>query len=117
MLFPKSVGEEQLGDAEAPVIFVDAEHAPGVRVGAHLHVVLKVHASLRLAGTAGRVQPEGGGVPVCRLGLERRGRTATNACRPRFGRRPPASSPSTTTWRRDVQFAMADAGTLQQFGA
>ena len=52
MLFPKPVGEEQLRDAEAPVVFVDAEYAPGVRVGTHLHVVLEMHAPFRLAGTA-----------------------------------------------------------------
>ena len=52
---------------------MDAENTLGVRIGTHLHVVLKMHAPLRLAGTARRIQPEGRRVAARRLGLERRG--------------------------------------------
>jgi len=48
----QAIGEEQLRDAEAPVLFMDAEDAPGVPIGTHRHVVLQMHAAFRLAGAA-----------------------------------------------------------------
>ena len=54
----KAIREEQLGDAEAPVRRVDAEHATRIRICAHDHVVLQMHARFRTPGAAGRIQPE-----------------------------------------------------------
>ena len=63
----KSVGEEQLGGAEAAIGLAHAEHALRVRLGADEHVVLQVHAALGTAGAARGIQPERHRVPVRRL--------------------------------------------------
>ena len=71
---PESVREKQLRDAEAAIVCCDAEHTPGVALGADRHVALQMDAGFRPAGAARRVQPERRGVlaGVCGLQLRRR---------------------------------------------
>ena len=64
------IREEQLRDTEEPIGRPRAEHALREQLGANHHVVLQVHASLRPAGTARGVQPEGYGVATRGLCVE-----------------------------------------------
>ncbi len=66
----EAVREEQLGDAETAIVGRDAQDRFRVQLGAHDHVVMQMHASLRETGAARRVQPEGGIVRARRLRLE-----------------------------------------------
>ena len=61
----ETVGEEQLRDAEAAIGGTDAEHAFPEQLSAHHHVVMQVHAALRGAGAARRIEPERGRIAAC----------------------------------------------------
>jgi len=54
----KAVGEEEAGNAEAAVAFVDFEDGVGVVVRADNHVVMEMYTALGNAGGTGRVEPE-----------------------------------------------------------
>ena len=66
----QSVREEQLGDAIAAVSVGHVQHAAGVQLGAHQHVVVEVDAAFGCAGAARRVQPERRVVLARRLGFK-----------------------------------------------
>ena len=66
----QAVREEELRHAEASIPLVDAEHAARIVLGAHDHVVLEMHAALRVPRSARRIQPERRGVAAGRLRLE-----------------------------------------------
>src|SRR5580765_6627793 len=55
---PQSISEKQLRDTEGPVVDRDTENAAAKQLGTNDHIVMQVHTALRLAGTAGGIEPE-----------------------------------------------------------
>src|SRR5208282_4679745 len=56
---PQAVRKEQASDTVTSVPIVHVQNAPGVQLGAHHHIAMKMDARFGSPGASGRVQPEG----------------------------------------------------------